>query len=94
MVKIYGYSDDLVEIEGSKYYEDEIGCYNKQVRISFEDGTIILVGYPSHKGAIWWIFIERMGDAHYILESCTNEDADIYSDVFMIDSEIVSHQVV
>ena len=28
MVKIYGASDDLVEIEGSNYREDEIGCYD------------------------------------------------------------------
>ena len=31
MVKVYGVSDDLVEIEGSSYWEDEIGCYDKDV---------------------------------------------------------------
>ena len=39
MVKIYGCSDDLVEIEGSKYPEDEIGCYDSDVKIWFSDGT-------------------------------------------------------
>ena len=29
MVKIYGASDDLVEVESSAYPEDEIECYNK-----------------------------------------------------------------
>ena len=45
MIKVYGTSDDLVEIEGSAYKEDEIGCYNHDVRICFEDGTAIRVGY-------------------------------------------------
>lgn len=31
MVKIYGVSDDLVEIEGSDWPEDEIGCYDQAV---------------------------------------------------------------
>ena len=31
MAKIYGASDDLVEIENSQYKEDEIGCYNSDV---------------------------------------------------------------
>lgn len=30
MVKVYGVSDDLVEIEGSSYWNDEIGCYKKR----------------------------------------------------------------
>ena len=46
MVKVYGTSDDLVEIENSQYKEDEIGCYDHDVRIRFLDGTIIRVGYP------------------------------------------------
>lgn len=94
MVKVYGCSDDLVEIEGSKYKEDEIGCYDSQVRILFEDGTIILVGYPKPNIGVWWISVERSGTAHHTLDICTDEDADIYSDVFQIDSEIVAHQVV
>lgn len=28
MVKIYGYSDDIVCIENSRYFEDEIGCFD------------------------------------------------------------------
>ena len=33
MVKIYGCSDDLVEIEGSRYKENEIDCFDCNVRI-------------------------------------------------------------
>ena len=46
MIKIYGCSDDLVEIYGSVYKEDEIGCFDHDVRIRFFDGTIIRIGYP------------------------------------------------
>ena len=52
MIEIRGASDDLVEIYGSCYREDEIGCWEKDVRIRFLDGTIIRVGYP--KGGKDW----------------------------------------
>ena len=89
MVKIYGASDDLVEIEGSAV-EQEIGCYEQDVRIRFLDGTIIRVGYPKEDMAVWWIEVEADGTAERTLTICEDEDADIYSDVFEIDSEIKS----
>jgi len=94
MIRIYGASDDLVEIEGSKYQEDEIGCYEADVRIWFEDGTVIRVGYPKECGAIWWIVNEEVGSASQWVHACYDEDADIYSDIFEIDSEIVRHEVI
>lgn len=93
MVKIYGASDDLVEIEGSAY-EQEIGCYERDVRIRFLDGTIIHVGYPKEGIGVWWIEVEADGSAEHTLTICDNEDADIYSDVFEIDSEIKSHRLI
>jgi len=94
MIRIYGASDDLVEIEGSEYKEDEIGCYNSQVRIWFKDGTVILVGYPKECGAIWWILVENDGPSKHEVVPCYDEDADIYSDIFEIYSEIVRHEVI
>ena len=94
MVKVYGASDDLVEIENSQYKEDEIGCYDHDVRIRFLDGTIIRVGYPKDGLAIWWIEIEKQGTAEHNLTICEDEDARIYSDIFEIDSEIKSHSVI
>ena len=94
MVKVYGASDDLVEIENSKYKEDEIGCYDHDVRIRFFDGTVIRVGYPKDGLAIWWIEIEKQGTAENKLTICSDEDARIYSDIFEIDSEIKSHSVI
>lgn len=95
MVKVYGASDDLVEIEGSNYRENEIGCYNHDVRIRFTDGTVIRVGYPKESKAIWWIEIEKQGSCEeQYLDICDDEDMRIYSDIFRIDAEIKSHSVI
>lgn len=94
MVKVYGCSDDLVEIENSEYKESEIDCCDKDVRIRFIDGTVIRVGYSKKNIAVWLIEVENKGSAKQFLEICEDEDADIYSDVFEIDSEIQSHSVI
>lgn len=93
MVRIYGRSDDLVEIESSNYAEDEIGCYNQDVIIIFEDGTQIKVGYSKGNIAVWYIVVECEGTAEYNLYICNDEDADIYSDIFEIDSEIKTYRL-
>lgn len=90
-VTIYGYSDDLVEIENSQYKEDEIDCYNKAIRFYFVDGTIISICYA--QGGVWKITHEAIGKAWYELTRCEDDDDDAYSDVFKIDSEIISYEV-
>lgn len=92
MVKVYGVSDDLVEIEGSSYWEDEIDCYDKDVRIWFCDGTVIRIRYAD--GGIWRIDVETQGTEKHRLDVCSGEDEDDYSDVFYIDAEITSHLVI
>ena len=96
MVMVYGYSDDNVEIEGSSYPDNEIGCFDSNVRINFADGTQILVGYPKEDKnlAVWWIKVEKEGAAKHSLDICMDEDADTYSDIFTIDSEVISHEVI
>lgn len=93
MVKVYGASDDLVEIEGSIYKENEIGCYNQDVIIKFCDGTVIKIGYPKKDKAVWFIDVENAGGAYKELHYCNNEDDEIYSDILEIDAEIVSHHL-
>ncbi len=94
MIKVYGASDDLVEIEGSSYKDDEIGCFEEDVRIRFTDGTIIRIGYPKDGLAIWWIEVEKKGTAAQKLTVCDDEDARIYSDIFEIDAEIKGHSLI
>ena len=90
-VTIYGYSDDLIEIENSQYKEDEIDCYDKAIRFFFVDGTIISICYV--KGGVLKITHEAIGKAWYELTRCEDDDDDAYSDVFKIDSEIISYEV-
>lgn len=90
-VTIYGYSDDLVEIENSQYKEDEIDCYDKAIRFYFVDGTIISICYA--QGGVWKITHEAIGKAWYEFTRCEDDDDDAYSDVFKIDSEIISYEV-
>lgn len=46
MIKIYGCSDDLVEIYGSVYKEDEIDCFDHDVRIRFLMGRLSVLAIP------------------------------------------------
>lgn len=94
MTKIFGYSDDIVEIKNSNYKCDEIYCFNKDVRIKFTDGTVIRVGYSKPDCAIWWIEIEECGTATQKFTICDDENADIYSDIFEIDAEIKKYSVI
>ena len=90
MAKVYGYSDDVVVVEHIDGGCTEIDCYNEDVRIRFQDGTQIRVGYPKQHCAVWWIEVEELGTADYDLNITDDEDADIYSDVFEIEAEVKS----
>lgn len=94
MTIIYGVSDDLVELENTVYIDDEIGCYDKDVRIWFEDGTIIRCGYSKPDIAVWYIVVECVGTAKQHLTETHDEMADIYSDMFSIDAQPVRHMLV
>lgn len=93
MAKVYGYSDDIVCVEHIEGGCTEIDCFDHDVGIRFEDGTVIRVGYPKNGMAVWWIEVETDGVAYSDLKECTDEDAKIYSDVFTIDAEIESYCV-
>lgn len=93
-VKVYGYSDDIVVIERSCYKQREIDCFNKDVIIHFEDGTVIRIGYSKPDIGVWYIIIEQNGTAPQTLTICENDEADIYSDIFDIESEVLSHEIV
>ena len=93
MVKVYGASDDLVCIEGSTYQDNEIDCYDREVRIRFTDGTVIRVGYGKGDKGIWQILVEETGTAEYTRKICDDENAAVYSDIFCIDAEVEAHTV-
>ncbi len=78
--RIYGASDDLVEIEGD--VSGEVDCYDADVLLACSDGTAILAHYgkPARVG-VWCLTVLREGDLYEGIDLCTSEDADPYSDV-------------
>lgn len=93
-MKVYGTSDDLVELEGTKYQENEIGCYGSDVIIAFDDGAVIRVSYGKPEGAIWEITLLKRGATGNAVFICYDEDDEIYSDIFETDAEVCSHWVI
>ena len=93
MSKLYGYSDDVVVIEHIEGGCTEIDCWNKDVSIQFDDGTVAHIGYGKGKKAIWWIGIVAIGSASYEITECDDEDAEIYSDILEIEAEAVSWSI-
>lgn len=89
MIKVYGYSDDNFVIEENGKCIEEVDCYDDAVTVWFSDGTVIEGGYPKDGKAIWYVKVLEEGTAPYTLTECDDEDADLYSDVFEIDAEMV-----
>lgn len=100
MLRIYGESDDLVIVEGTKTNYDEIGYYGfgETCYIEFDDETKIAISYPKHVDGVeigvWAVVVEKQGTAQQKLEECFDEEADWYTDIFEIDSEIKNVKVV
>lgn len=91
MTKVYGYSDDNLVIKDAPYPYDEISCFEQTVKVWFKDGTVIRCGYGKADKGIWGIDVIQAGTAKYTLNSCDDEDAEVYSDVFEIDAEYDKH---
>ena len=85
MIKVSGYSDDIIEIEGD--WEDEIGSFRLDTKITFDDGTELLMHYDEN-GA-WKAKVLKAGTAAHVITSMVNH-GDYYSDLFEIDAEKVT----
>lgn len=92
-IRVYGYSDDNLVVEGAPYPNDEISCFDRIVRIAFTDGTIIDAWYEKKGQAIWTIKVIEKGTARQTLTICEDEDADIYSDVFEIEADFEGYKL-
>ena len=83
-VKVYGASDDLVEVEGD--FSGEIGSYgtddrDKGVLLVLSDGSILEVKYGKNEDAIWEVKLLKRGSSFERIEPCTDSEAEIYSDI-------------
>ena len=84
MTKIYGCSDDLIEFDGD--VKGEVGCYGTDDRehgvlIICSDGTLLEVKYGKGDKGIWGIQLIEKGELFNKIDQCTDENADIYSDI-------------
>jgi hypothetical protein len=83
--KVYGSSDDLIEVEGGKC-AGEVGCYGTDDRehgvlLLFSDGTLLEVKYGKNDDAIWEVKLVKKGKQFDRIDQCDDADADPYSDV-------------
>ncbi len=63
MLKIYGCSDDLVEVEG--ILDEEIGCYDNAVEFTISDdngGIRVLVSYDNFGDGCWSFKVTNLAD--------------------------------
>lgn len=87
VTKIYGASDDLIEFDGD--YHGEVGAYGTDdddtgALIVCSDGTVAEVKYGKGGNAIWAITLLKKGALFQSLDPCTDEDAEIHSDVLTL----------
>lgn len=79
--RMYGASDDLVELDGECL--GELGKYgtseDEPVMVAFSDGTVANIWYGDE--GIWKIRLLNKGLMYAGLEQCTDSEADPYSDV-------------
>jgi hypothetical protein len=83
-IKVYGASDDLVEVEGAQ--SEEYGCYQSDVFVFFKDGTEIAVHYDDEHEGIWKIKTLRKGEAYASAKktSLDKETEETYTEEFFI----------
>lgn len=70
--RIYGSSDDLIEVEGK--IEEEFDHYsNKPALLVFSDGTILTMSYGKNGMGIWQIMVIVEGDSFESFSIATTE---------------------
>src|SRR5690554_5245745 len=84
MTKVYGCSDDLIEVEGE--VTGEVGCYgtddrDQGVLLVFSDNTLLEVKYGKAGMAVWEVRLIKKGDLFDRIDPCLDESAKTYSDV-------------
>lgn len=82
--KVYGCSDDLIEFEGD--VSGEVGCCGTDDRengvlVVFSDGTVLDLKYGKIGLSIWGITVIQTGTLFERKEECSDQDADISSDI-------------
>ena len=59
--EVYGFSDDLIELDGD--IEEECSGGEKPALLIFSDGTILTIRYGKEHLAVWAITLIEQGDS-------------------------------
>ena len=88
MIKVSGYSDDIIEIErivdGKTVWEEEYDSYDMDTLFRFDDGTKLRMTYNGS----WQAVVEERGAAGHSIEKL-ERNGDYYSDLFTIHTDII-----
>ena len=82
--RVYGASDDLIELEGDidgEVGHDAITVDDPGVLLAFSDGTLLSVKYGKGPLGIWAVVAAHVGELFEGIDICVDEDASPYSDV-------------
>lgn len=79
MIKVYGASDDLVEVEGDIREEFNPTEDERDSVLVFSDGTVLTIQYTSE--GVWRITPLIRGAALYSCQQAPADDDDNYTDI-------------
>ena len=87
-VKVYGASDDLIELDGD--LREELNPHRHAdddfAYLAFGDGTVLSVTYA--KDGCWRVKRVCVGAAHYEKKEAEGADTDSYSDIVTLDGDL------
>ena len=89
MIKVSGYSDDLIEIttrENGVTVDQEFDSYDADTLVETNDGTKVRMSY---RHGTWRALIEATGTAQIAVEPLINND-DWYSDMVTIEADSIT----
>lgn len=77
MTRVYGSSDDLIEVEGDVAGE----LCQERATLTFSDGTKLKVKYGKPEdNSVWYIRVLHVGRLFDRIDPCFDGEAKIYSD--------------
>lgn len=78
--KVYGHSDDCIEIDGDVHGECYLGKSGRS-RLIFDDGTELKISYGLGGGATWDIVLLKAGPLFDRIDKCPDPTGDtVYTD--------------
>lgn len=91
MIKVFGHSDDLIEVvikKDNNMIEEEYDSFEKDMLFAFDDGTKLRMTYQH---GTWRAKVETCGTAYVAIEPLINND-DWYSDLFTIETDVIKNR--